>query len=111
AGSFVDIVTNGGSFISGAYNSIISGGFLNVLSNRGAWSGNSGGYITTTVSLPAAASGQNIQLKWRAGTDSGTGGTGWRVGTIAITGRICCANSAPLLPAQTNQTILESTLL
>src|SRR5205823_12597797 len=43
--------------------------------------------------------------------DSGNGSTGWRVDTIAITGRVCCATVITLLPSQTNRTIPELTTL
>ena len=69
-GSYQDIVTAGGSFISGGYNMTLSGDYSNPLAGRQAWSGNSGSFITTTVNLPAVAAGQNIQLRWRCGTGS-----------------------------------------
>jgi hypothetical protein len=75
-GAFADIITAGGSFVSGAYNSTMPTTFMNPLPGRAAWSGLSGGsaaapaYITTVVTLPAAATGQNVQFKWRQGADS-----------------------------------------
>src|SRR5438876_5903301 len=47
-----------------------SSNFGNPLGGRKAWSGNSGGFLTTLVNLPAAAAGQTIQLRWRCGTDN-----------------------------------------
>ncbi len=91
AGAFADIITAGGSFVTGGYNRTISSSFGNPLAGRQAWSGNSGGFITTTVSLPPSASGQTIQLRWRCGTDSSIGGSGWRVDTVNISGHVCCA--------------------
>ena len=67
-GSYQDIVTAGGSFISGGYNMTLSGDYSNPLAGRQAWSGNSGSFITTTVNLPATAAGQNVQLRWRCAT-------------------------------------------
>ena len=91
AGAFTDIIVAGGSFVSGGYTHTISTGFMSPIAGRNAWSGNSGGYITTTVNLPAAAAGQNIRLRFRRATDSSTAGTGWRVDTISITdGFACC---------------------
>src|SRR5205823_5665430 len=108
AGAFTDILTAGGSFASGGYNKTISSGFASPFSGRQAWSGLITSYTNTLVNLPAAAAGQVVQLRWRIGTDNGgTSGTGWRVDTISITGQVCCANSAPLLTAQTNRTIAE----
>ncbi len=96
AGSFTDIIAAGGSFVTGGYNGVINSGatdFLNPLRGRNAWTGNSGGYITTTVNLPAAAAGQNIQLRWRLGTDCSVSATGWRVDTISVTDGYTCATS------------------
>jgi hypothetical protein len=93
AGPFVDIITAGGSFISGGYNGAI-GVTDSVLTGRNAWTGNSGGFITTTVVLPPASYGQNAQLRWRTAYDTGTNpaGGGMRVDTVSIftATRVCC---------------------
>jgi hypothetical protein len=68
-GSFNDILAAGGSFVAGGYTHTIYSG--NPLAGRQAWSGSSGGFITSIVNLPSAASGQSIQLRWRCGTDTG----------------------------------------
>jgi len=52
-GAFADIVTAGGSFVSGGYNAAISTAFSSPIAGRMAWSGNGGGYITSTANLPA----------------------------------------------------------
>jgi hypothetical protein len=65
AGAFTDIVTAGGIFVSGGYTRTIDPADDNALGSRLAWSGSSGGFITTLVNLPAAAAGQSVQLKWR----------------------------------------------
>jgi hypothetical protein len=94
---FTDILAAGGSFVTGGYTSTITNIWDNPLSGRQAWSGNSGGYLTTTVNLPAAAAGQTIQLRWLCGTDNGNGPgnfAGWRIDSIAITTATCCGNSS-----------------
>jgi hypothetical protein len=87
--AFNDILAAGGSFLSNGYNLTIapSGSDDNPLPNRPCWSGNSGGFVTTIANLPAAAAGQNIQLKWRCATDTGNayGSVGWWIDTISIT--------------------------
>jgi len=83
-GAFTDILAAGGSFVTGGYNGPISGGSGNPLAGRMAWSGNSGGFITTTVNLPASAVGQNIVLRFRMGSDSSGSGVGWRIDNISI---------------------------
>jgi hypothetical protein len=93
AGPFVDIITAGGSFISGGYNGAI-GVTDSVLTGRQAWTGNSGGFVTTTVVLPPASYGQNAQLRWRTAYDTGTSAAngGMRVDTVSIftATRVCC---------------------
>ena len=98
-GSWTDIATAGGSFVSGGYNiSALSSRHNNPLAGRPAWSGNSGGFITTAVSLPAAAAGQAIQLRWRCGSGNNNAGTGWYVDTVSIpsSSYVCCTPSAAL---------------
>ena len=98
SGAWTDIVTAGGSFVSGGYNSALSTAYSNPLGGRQAWSGNSGGFITTLVNLPATASGQTNQLRWRCGSDDSVGSTGWYVDTVSITTSVyaCCAASTDL---------------
>ncbi len=105
--AFQDITNGGGSFISGAYNHVIASD--NPLIGRQAWSGNSGGFITTSVSLPPTSSGQTVQFRWRLATDTLNAYTltGWYIDTVTVTGRVCCANTAPILSSQTNRTVNE----
>lgn len=108
AGSFQDILAAGGSFASNGYNGSISiTNTDNPLFGRQVWTGLSGGFITTTVNLPAGAAGQSVQFKWRFGTDNGNfyGGTGWYVDTIAVRdGFACCVPMADLAVTQTPST-------
>lgn len=85
-GAYQDILAAGGSFVSGGYNGTMSAGTLNPLTGRNGWTGLSGGttaapaYINTVVNLPASAVGQNIQLKWRLGSDELIAATGTQPG-------------------------------
>jgi hypothetical protein len=81
-GAFTDILTAGGSFAGGGYNGTISGSFSNPLAGRSAWTGNSGGYILTTVNLPASANGQNVVLRFRMGSDTSVSKPGWRIDNL-----------------------------
>ncbi len=92
---FTDILTAGGGFVAGGYNRTISVCCGNPLSGRQGWSGNSEGFMTTTVNLPAAAAGQEIRLRWRLGTDYSISGTGWYVDTISISELTCCTCAPP----------------
>jgi hypothetical protein len=93
-GAFADITTGGNAFVSGAYNSTLSGANAS-LGGRQAWSGNSAGYVTSTINLPSGANGQSVRLKWRMATDSSVGGTGVRIDSLAITSSSAVCSSVP----------------
>ncbi len=98
-GPFQDIVAAGGSFASGGYNGAI-GVTDSVLTGRQAWTGTSGGFITTVVNLPASSFGQNAQFRWRTAYDTGTNpaGGGMRIDTLSVytVTRICCSGACML---------------
>ncbi|MGB2750422.1 MAG: M36 family metallopeptidase [Pyrinomonadaceae bacterium] len=95
AGAFQDILTAGGSFVSGGYDRTISGTFSSPIANRQAWSGTSvGGYIDTVVNLPAAANGQSVQFRWRMASDSSVASTGVNVDDVQIISSFTCAPTA-----------------
>ena len=87
---FQDVTAAGGSFTQGGYNTFVHSSTPSPLGARSAWSGNSSGYVTTIVQLPAAANGQIVQFKWRFGADGNTAAatspSGWWVDTISLTG-------------------------
>jgi len=107
-GSFVDIVAAGGSFIANGYNGVLTAASPsptytpNPLNGRSGWSGASGGFITTTVQLPTAAAGQNVQFRWRMGSDDNTSGVGsnpgWYIDTVKVIGGYTCS-SVPTVKA------------
>jgi hypothetical protein len=95
-----DIETAGGIFVSGGYDGVLETLFQNPLGGRRAWSGRSGinqtpEFITSKVKLPASANGQNIQLRWRVGTDNGTFREGQYFDNLIVTdGSVCsCVNA------------------
>ncbi|MBC7901244.1 MAG: carboxypeptidase regulatory-like domain-containing protein [Saprospiraceae bacterium] len=96
-GPFADIITAGGSFVAGGYNGAI-GVTDSVLTGRAAWTGTSGGFITTTVNLPPASFGQEAQIRFRTAYDTGTNPAngGQRIDTVSIytVTRLCCQSSS-----------------
>jgi hypothetical protein len=62
----------------GGYNGTISTCCGNPLAGRQAWTGSSGGFMTTSVTLPQ---NHTIALRWRMGSDNGGSGQGWRIDT------------------------------
>jgi hypothetical protein len=109
-GGWQDIVTAGGVFTQGGYNHTdISTGFMNpLLPTRPNWSGISnggaGGFETCVVSLPASAVGQPVQFRWRMGSDSSVTHAGWRVDSVAIAKRVCCASAPTVTSAVSRKT-------
>ncbi|CAN5566294.1 hypothetical protein BH10ACI2_BH10ACI2_17310 [soil metagenome] len=89
-GAYQDIIAAGGSFVQNGYNNSLGAGTNNPVANRAAWTGNSGGYVTSVVQLPASAVGKVAVLKWRFGSDDNTTGTGanpgWYVDSISLSG-------------------------
>jgi hypothetical protein len=95
-GGYQDIIAAGGSFLQNGYTGVLgANGANNPLAGRNAWNGNSSGYLTTTVALPASAAGQNVQLRWRFGADDNTAGTGpnpgWYIDNISVVGSYNCS--------------------
>ena len=93
SGAFTDIITAGGAFVANGYNRTLSTSGSNPLAGRKAWSGNSGGFLTTVVTLPAASAGQTIQLRWRCATDGSVSSVGWYVDSITVSNFSCCSGS------------------
>jgi len=83
-GAFQDILAAGGSFVGGGYDVTRAGGSNPLLVGRMVWTGGSGGYITTTVNLPAAAAGKNIVLRFRMAADDNAPGNGWHIDSFEI---------------------------
>src|SRR5205807_4924032 len=60
-------------------------------------------YITSSINLPAAANGKNVQLKWRAASDNSvfaSGAAGVRIDTITVdrVTFVCSTVCAPIPP-------------
>jgi Carboxypeptidase regulatory-like domain len=100
---FEDIIDAGGSFVTGGYNKTITNQFASPIAGRNAWSGLSGGtittpaYITTTVNLPASANGQMVKLRWLVASDNNgvaLGDQGARIDSII--GTVCGTTAANL---------------
>ena len=81
--TFQDIIAAGGGFVSGGYNRTIATDRGSPIAGRQAWSGNSNGFITTVVGLPAA--GLQGRLRWRMASDNSGGNEGWRVDSLYMT--------------------------
>lgn len=80
--TFQDILAIGGTFLEGGYNRTISTDRGSPIAGRQAWSGNSGGFITTVVIVPWGFG--NGVLRWRMASDNSGSNEGWRVDTVNI---------------------------
>lgn len=100
-GPFQDIIAAGGSFVTGGYNGTISVNFGSPIAGRPAWTGNSGGFVTTTVNLPASANGQTVVFRFRRATDSSVTATGAFIDEISVAGSDCNLPCVP--PTYTTQ--------
>jgi len=98
---FQDIVDAGGTFVEHGYNATLDPSFDNPLAapptlNRSVWSGDSDGFVTTRVTLPASAAGGSVQFRWRLGTAQGgsshDGRSGWWIDDFACDQCIAQAN-------------------
>ncbi|MGN6518519.1 MAG: hypothetical protein ACTHK2_03740, partial [Dokdonella sp.] len=86
-GPFTDIITAGGSFGAGGYTAPISTSWGSPIGGRQAWTGSSGGFITTSVTLPSASTGQPTKLRFRTADDSSVApdtGPGWWIDSIHL---------------------------
>ncbi len=111
SGAWTDIITAGGTMSSGGYAGTLSTSYGNPLGGRSAWTGSSGAFLTTIVNLPLASSGQSIQLRWRCGSDSSIGKTGWYVDTVAISSAnyACCASAPSIILQPASQSVAAGT--
>jgi hypothetical protein len=81
--AFQDIIAAGGAFLAGAYSGTMDTS-SDCFPRREAWTGHGGGFVTTTVRLPAGAAGKSVQLRWRFCSDTGGSYVGWRIDTVAV---------------------------
>lgn len=70
------------SILAGGYRGPISGSFSNPLAGLQAWCGETN-YLQTIVDVSAYA-GQNVQFRFRLGTDSSVGAPGWDVDDVSV---------------------------
>jgi hypothetical protein len=93
---FLDIERAQGAFVDNGYNLLLNPN--NPLGIRAAWSGDSSGWITTLVRLPARAAGMNVRLRWRCVSDDSVASAGWYLDDISITEYLCLNPvSAPVI--------------
>ncbi len=102
SGTFTDIThaAVGGSFVTGGYTDTISAAFGSPIGGRMAWSGSSGGYISTMANLGPNVAGQTIKLRFRMASDNSVAGVGWRVDTFSVVDGACPSPTPPPTPTR-----------
>ncbi len=93
--AFQDILDAGGTFLENGYNGAL-GANSNPLDGRAAWTGNSNGYVTTRVLIPASAKGKTVKFKWRFGEDTNTAVVGWNIDGVEIVSDYSCGGNSNL---------------
>ncbi len=83
----------GSEMLQNGYNSSISTGYSSPIGGRDAFSGDSGGYLETSVDLSAYA-GQNALIRFRMATDTSVSVNGWYVDDVSITNEDAIDNTA-----------------
>lgn len=91
-GGVVEVSTNGGNswldagdlFFENGYNLTIATNPASAISGRKAFTGNSGGWIESSLDL-SIYGGQSVQLRFRMTTDAAAGGEGWYVDDVKLT--------------------------
>ncbi|MET0752332.1 MAG: FG-GAP-like repeat-containing protein [Pyrinomonadaceae bacterium] len=92
-GTFVDIISAGGTFVSNGYDIALDG---SPLVNRPAWTGQQVFYKTTEVNLPANTANQSVRFRWRIACDPMEAGNGWWIDNIQVTNAISGVNSTAI---------------
>lgn len=79
-GAFTDVLSAGGTFVTGGYNGSVGGS--NPIAGRNAWTGSRNTFFETKLSLPANLVGRSVTLRWRRTTDSSVSSVGWYVDSV-----------------------------
>lgn len=108
-GAWMDWIDAGGSFTQNGYNSSILNWLTPTpLNGRDAWTGDSGGFITTIAKFPQLAAGLPVSVRWHSGTlYRYATGAGWWIDDIAIRGPACCETIIPTISVTAPSATIE----
>ena len=85
-GAWNDILSGGGTFVSGAYNATLSTWYSNPLGGRASWSGNSSGFVAVEINLNSNMNGKNVKFRWRMASDNSQGSAGVWLDNVEVEG-------------------------
>jgi subtilisin-like proprotein convertase family protein len=95
-GQFQDILLAGGTFLAGGYTTTLNSS-PNPLAGRFAWSGaTQDGFLLTSVKLPVSAFGQNVQFRWRLGSNDSFASLGWWIDSVTLENIATGANTTSI---------------
>jgi len=92
-GGILEVSSNGGStwtqvpnanLLAGPYVGAISSSFSNPLAGLQAWCSATTTTYRQTIADVSSYAGQTVQFRWRIGTDSSVGRTGWDVDNVVV---------------------------
>jgi hypothetical protein len=84
-------------FVIGGYNRTISTDRGSPIAGLQAWSGNSGGFVTSVVNLNLSS--LDVRFRWRMASDTSGSSEGWRVDTVNVMG--CQGDPSSCTPTPT----------
>lgn len=84
-GTWFDLLNSEATVTSGNYNANIRSSSTASLAGRSVWSGNSGGFVTTSLNLPKAWAGQMLRLRWYLSHDRNRSRAGWHLDSVVMT--------------------------
>ncbi len=111
-GAIVEASTDGGvlwnqllgpAMLTDPYDGPISTGYSNPLGGKDAWCGDPQDWLNAIVNLDDYA-GQNVQFRFRVGTDTSAGREGWYLDDVVVQSCAPAVYSATLTPANSSLT-------
>ena len=87
----------GGTYTEQGYSETIEPDSGNPLAGQSAWTGDSGGLVTTIAQFPPNTEGQDVQLRWHMSNDQSVQSVGWFIDNIRILRPACCVITIPTL--------------
>ena len=108
----VDAPGSGAVFASNGYVNTINSSTSEIY-NKSVWTGNSGSFLQTIVTLTDTAkyAGKGLRLRWLLATNSGSSSVGWYVDSVALLAQGSPSNQAPTITSaatsSSNETVAD----
>ncbi|HST03873.1 MAG TPA: S-layer homology domain-containing protein [Chloroflexia bacterium] len=93
--TWVDVLTAGGSFISGGYDATISSSFGSPISGRQAWTGLFTTYRQVSVNLNSLIGQSNLKIRFREANDDSVSHVGWDIDDVLLNIGGTCETATP----------------